>query len=116
MVYAVVDRIDRNQQTKLLRIEEREITAGNSDIKLTRHASDMMHRRAVNSNSLAEVIYSTEGKKEDERIKGLETIVYAARLGSREIEAICKLERCGASEKYVIKVITVHVEKGDSRQ
>ncbi len=81
----------------------RRIEAGNSDIELTNHAVKMMARREINSNMLADAIYSDK----DPEVEDTGEIVYKSVSSGNCIEAIC-VPVPNDSYFCKIRVITVH--------
>jgi hypothetical protein len=77
----------------------------NSDIELTEHAAKMMFRRDINSNALADAIYSNRNNLE---VENSGEIIYKSVSRKDCIEVVCIPEQCGESDYYKIRVITVH--------
>ena len=86
------------------------VNIGNSDIELTRHAAEMMLRRGVNSNALANTVYSPNYEVEIDYM-GLGIVKYKSHEGNRDIEAICIFVRNIYSKSYKIRIITVHTSE-----
>jgi len=81
------------------------IQIANSDIELTEHAVKMMFRRNINSNALAEAIYSNGNKLE---VENSGEIIYKSASRKNCIEVVCVPVQWGESDYYKIRVITVH--------
>ena len=86
------------------------VNIGNSDIELTKHAARMMLRREVNSNVLANTVYS-QNKDVDMEDIGLGIVRYRSHDGNRDIEAICIFVHNIYNKSYKIRIITVHTSE-----
>ncbi|MGC8538167.1 MAG: hypothetical protein ACP5MZ_04310 [Candidatus Micrarchaeia archaeon] len=86
------------------------VNISNSDIELTKHAAEMMLRRGVNSNTLANTVYSPNYAVEVEDMS-LGVVKYKSHEGNRDIEAVCIFVHNIYSKSYKIRIITVHTSK-----
>jgi hypothetical protein len=86
------------------------VNISNSDIELTKHAAGMMLRRGVNSDALANAVYSPNYEVEIGDM-GLGVVKYKSHEGNRDIEAICIFVHNVYSKFYKIRIITVHTSE-----